>query len=276
MDPEIKASWRLQVPGVALKTPKFKNEATWGRPKNPTKNRPQHRPQVAALAHQHLQKHPPNNGPSKTRPSIEQKCARTITLKSTPNSTPEDTQPSILRTSTSTPNRIPNHHLSCMPPCTLPSRCQHASAPSPACPIAPERQYRKNAPAPSPAPQTAPHKLRPTAPSAAAPHTAFPLASYRQYANMRSHRHPPKQHRTPNCMPPSTLPSILKRCTRTAISTSNSTPMSTYTSTPNRTPPSTSPISQITFPSLLEVRTPYSFQLSGKNAPMTSSGIILG
>ena len=85
---------------------------------------------------------------------------------------------------------------------------------------------------------------------------------------------------TPNCMPPSTLPSIWKRCARTAISTSNSTPISTYTSTPNCCmPPSTSPsISQITFPSLLEVRTPiafsylgnYSFQLSGELEPLKS------
>ena len=71
---------------------------------------------------------------------------------------------------------------------------------------------------------------------------------------------------TPNCMPPSTLPSILKTCARTAISTPNSTPISTYTSTPNCcTPPSTSPsISQITFPSLLEVRTPVAFSYLGK------------
>ena len=74
------------------------------------KNRPlinQHRPQIARLHTSSSKSTPPNNAPSKTRPSIEQKCARTITLKSTPNSTPQDTQPSILRKSTSTPNRIP-------------------------------------------------------------------------------------------------------------------------------------------------------------------------
>ena len=76
---------------------------------------------------------------------------------------------------------------------------------------------------------------------------------------------------SPNCMPPSTLPSILKRCARTAISTSNSTPnstpISTYTSTPNRTPPSTRPsISQITFPFLLEARTPIAFSYLGKKS----------
>ena len=162
----------------------------------------QHRPQIAVLAQQHLQT--PKNAPSKTRPSIEQKCVRTITLKSTPNSTPQDTQPSILRKSTSTPNRIPTHHLSCMPPCNAnmrlhrhlharqhpsvniakirPHRHQHLKSPQtashstirtstpnciPPC-VLPAKC--KNARATSP-PKTAP---------AQAPQTACPLAPHRQ------------------------------------------------------------------------------------------------
>ena len=53
-----------------------------------------------------------------------------------PSNTPHDTQPSILRKSTSTPSRNLNHHLSCMLPYTLASRCKDAPEPSPACPIA--------------------------------------------------------------------------------------------------------------------------------------------
>ena len=193
----------------------------------------QHRPQLAALAHQHLQRHPPNNAPRKTPPLIEQKCARTMTLKSTPNSTPQDTQPSILRKSTSTPNRISEHHPSCMPPCTLQSRSKNAPAPSPACPIAPERQY----------PKVRPHRHQHLK---QLPTNCIPQHHQQQHPKLHSPLRPTVKMQkcartvttqnctytsTPNCMPPSTLPSILKRCTRTAISTSNSTPISTYTST---------------------------------------------
>ena len=88
----------------------------------------------------------------------------------------------INRPSPSTPNRIPNHHLSCMPsPLHPAARCKHAPAPSPACPIAPERQYRKDVPAPSPAPQIS-HKQRPTVSTS-----------------------------TPNCIPPCVLPSRCKK-----------------------------------------------------------------
>ena len=102
---------------------------------------------------------------------------------------------------------------------------------------------------------------------------------------------------TPDCMPPSTLPSILQECARTVTctpqnstctstqtacpstlpliqincartitSSSNSTLNSTYTKAPNCMPPSTQPsISQITFPSLLEVRTPEAFSYLGND-----------
>ena len=209
------------------------------------------------IAHQHLQQHPPKSVPNKTAPG-RQSSTRAITStpqtasqnstklhapctlpsisqnmrlhrhpKSTPNSTPPNQTASQNATCTSTP--------SCMP-VTLPSRCKNVPAPSPACPIAPGRQYCK----------------------------------------LRLHRHQhlkqlPKQHpktppapAPPNCMPPSTPPLILKRCARTAISTSNSTPIR-KTSTPNCTPLSTSPILQITSPSLLEVRTPIAFSYLGNN-----------
>ena len=219
------------------------------------------------LAYQHLQKHPrrtpqaiPGRRSSKTAPAP-------ITLKSTPNSTPQDTQPSVLRKSTSAPNSIPNHHLSCVPPCTLPSRCKHAPAQSPACPIAPERQYCKNAPAPSPAPQTdyVPQHHQHQRPKLYSP--LRPAVKMQKYACTVTPQNSTCKSTT-NCMLPSTLASILKRCARTAISTSNSTPISTYSSTPNCTRPSTSPsISQITFPSLLEVRTPIAFSYLGKEYP---------
>ena len=184
-----------------------------------------------------------------------------------PEQHPQDTQPSILRKSTSTPNRIPNHHLSCMPPCTLPSRCKHAPAPSPACPTAPERQYRKDTTAPSPAPQI--------------PTNCVPQHHQEQHPKLHSPLRPTCKMQkcarnvtpqnstctsTPNCMPPSTLPSILKRCARTAISTSNSTPISTYTSTPNCTPLAPAINLANHFPSLLEVRTPIAFSYLGKNS----------
>ena len=142
-----------------------------------------------------------------------------------------------------------------MPPCTLPSRCKHAPAKSPACPMRPTKHLKQ------------------------LPTNCVPQ-HHQQHAKLHSPLRPTVKMQkcadqnttctsSPNCMPPSTLPSILKRCARTAICTSNSTPLSTpistYTSTPNRTPPSTRPsISQITFPSLLEVRTPTAFSYLGK------------
>ena len=141
-----------------------------------------------------------------------------------------------------------------MPPCTLPSRCKHAPATSPACPMRPTKHLKQ------------------------LPTNCVPQ-HHQQHAKLHSPLRPTVKMQkcadqnttctsSPNCMPPSTLPSILKRCARTAICTSNSTPLSTpistYTSTPNRTPPSSRPsISQITFPSLLEVRTPTAFSYLG-------------
>ena len=176
-----------------------------------------------------------------------------------PEQHPQDTQPSILRKSTSTPNRIPNHHLSCMPPCNANMRLhRHLHARQhPSVNIAKIRPHRHQH---LKSPQTASHSqdqhpklhspLRPTCKMQKSARNVTP-----QNSTCTS---------TPNCMPPSTLPSILKRCARTAISTSNSTPISTYTSSPNCTPPRTSAISQIPFPSLLEVRTPIAFSYLGK------------
>ena len=78
----------------------------------------------------------------------------------------------------------------------------------------------------------------------------------------------------PNCMPPSTRPSLSQNSTSTISTPScmppgtrpSSSQSSTSTSTPNCMPPSTRPsISQITFPYLLEVRTPIAFSYLGKN-----------
>ena len=175
----------------------------------------QHRPQIAVLAHQHLQKHPREERP-KQNPAVNRaKYARTITLKSTPKQNPKPPP---------------------KPPCTLPSRCKHAPAPSPACPMRPTK-HLKQLPT-NCVPQH--HQQHPKLRSPLLPTVKMQKCAHQNSTCTSSS----------NCMPPSTLPSILKRCARTAISTSNSTPLSTYTSTPNRTPPRPRPSdSQITFPS---------------------------
>ena len=141
---------------------------------------------------------------------------------------------------------------------------------------APGRQSRRNAPAPSPrtAPRTAPPNSTPKK------HPAINLARMRP----RRHQHltapqaasqSTTRTSTPNCMPACTLPSILQKCARTVTCMYASTrpsispaPQTAPKQHPkqhlhqhaNCTPPSTLPsISQITFPFLLEVRTPIAF-----------------
>ena len=170
------------------------------RKKPPFKKKHQHRRQIAVLAHQHLQKQPPEERPKQNPTSIEQKCARTITLKSTPNSSPQDTQPSILRKSTSAPNRIPNHHLSCMPSLhptvkMQPFACTVTCMPDGTRASISQQCARTVTSTSNSSPQTASHSTTPQtafppacknmrAPSppksAPAPQTACPLAPYRE------------------------------------------------------------------------------------------------
>ena len=108
-------------------------------------------------------------------------------------------RPQIANNCTSTPN--------CMPPGTLPSILQKCAPLSPA----------------PPAPRTAPCRQS----EAASPKTPAKLHTQPPISQKnRPHRH---QHlkqpwtSTPNCMPPSTRPSISEKCSRTVASTSNST-----------------------------------------------------
>ena len=79
-------------------------------------------------------------------------------------------------------------------------------------------------------------------------------------AHQHLKQHPPKSS---TCQ--RTRPAISQKCARTITSTRNSTPPP-YTSTPDRMSPSTQPsISPITFPSLLECRTPVAFRYLGNN-----------
>ena len=83
----------------------------------------------------------------------------------------------------------------------------------------------------------------------------------------------PKQHQNQHPKLPKSTRSILQNCTRTspAPQTAPQTAHPNNMCTTNCTPPSTQPsISQITFPSLLEVRTPRAFSYLGKKTTPSS------